>query len=397
MGKKLSFVRHICGSAASISDMTYRPLLAVSMVVATGLATGLATGFATGCAMADLDAGPDPGAAGYAEVLQHLVKCPADVCGLNSAAFSDGGFFYDLNLDEAPNRDGVSLVGAKKGSAIYDLDVVNGRFIATFVLGPLGSPRTLRGDDLAGLELRLRRIRADGTFAYSTLAIESVARVTDYWARPTSGVTPKIETYKFHYRIDSGYGAYLCQNGAEFVDGSSPVRAMPEHHALIFEGERIDIDSLTIAPALSPRWFTIGCAETALAKMQLTGHTQAAQSVGLTTTVLERQTMLKMLTADYCGTGNSFTVSGQPLRWTDHRGTMRLSASFPKVLEARWTPYGAACLNTPRVDAHPSEASAEKFELGARLEIDHACSIPVCLPTQATYHLLSWNPTPFTL
>ncbi len=324
-------------------------------------------------------------------------KCPPNICGMNSGDLSDGGFFYDLNLDGLANDDGYSLTSVRKGSALYDLEVDDGRLTATLFFGMVGSPHTLSGTGLAGAELRLKKVSETGVVSYRSLFIDSVSRVTDYWARRTDGVaTPKIETYKFRMQLDSGLGAYLCQNGATFVDPSSPVRAMPEHHALVFEGERIDVETLTLAPTTNSRWFNIGCAETALAKMHLNGHTKASKSVGFTSTIAERQTMLKMLTADYCGTGNSFTVSGQRLRWSDDRGTMTIAPSVTKVMEARWDEHGAVCLNTPRVDAHPTDASREEFEWGARLEIDHECTIPACGWTNVTPHLVSWNPTPFT-
>jgi hypothetical protein len=323
-------------------------------------------------------------------------KCPANVCGMNSADLTDW-WSHELNLDERANGEGYSLESVRKGAAYYTLKVEAGRITATLSFGAVDAPRTLSGYALAGTELRIKRV-VDGVTSHRSIIIDAVSRTTDYWAkRPDGTPTPKIETYKFRMRLDNGYGAFLCQNGALLADPSSPVRAMPEHHALVFEGERIDVEGLTVGSQLDTRWFNFGCAETALAKLHLTGHTKAAYyDAGFVTSLAERQTMLKMLTADYCGTGNSFTVSGQPLRWTDDRGTMTLSPGFGKVLEARWTPAGAACLNTPRVDAHPSDASRARFEYGAAFEIAHECFLPACGATSTSYHLLSWNPTPFT-
>lgn len=322
-------------------------------------------------------------------------KCPPHICGMNAADLSDG-FFHELNLDGLANDEGYSLVNVTHDGNRYDLDVVNGRFRATLTLGIVGAPMTLTGTALAGTRLRLRRV-VDGTTSYRTLTIQSVARTTDFWAKRVDGEpTPAIETYRFHVGTDSGYGAYLCQNGAGFVDPSSPVRAMPEHHGLVFEGERIDVEALSIAPVTNSRWFNFGCAETALAKLHLTGHTRAAQAAGFSNSILERQTMLKMLTADYCGTGNSFTAAGQPLRWTDDDQTMTIPSSVTRVLEARWTPYGAACLNTPRVLAHPTDASRELFP-NVEMQIQDECQRPpTCGPWSTSYHLLSWNRTPFT-
>ena len=113
---------------------------------------------------------------------------------------------------------------------------------------------------------------------------------------------------------NSPIGAYVCRNGEEFVWGGD-TRAMKKHHALVFEGDRINVRTLTV-DSIEPRWFNIGCAETALAKMHLNGHTHpAALYSGLPfVSRLERQTFLKMITGDYCGHGRPFTVAGQPLR-----------------------------------------------------------------------------------
>jgi hypothetical protein len=348
----------------------------------------------------DPGAGPDLRPASPAErtVGQAFVgdggKCPSNICGMNSAVLDDG-FFHELNLDGLMNDEGYSISYVRKNGAYYQLAVVNGKISATaLTAGP--PPAPLTGTALTGLELRLKKVSSTGVISYRTLAIEQVARA-DYWAKLTSGApTHPIETYKFRVRLDNGFSGYLCQNGAEFVDPTSPVRAMSEHHALVFEGERIRVETLSISPSLDPRWFNFGCAETALAKLQLNGHTRASQAAGFFTTLLERQTFLKMITADYCGHGNSFTVSGQPLRWTDDRGTMTIAPTVTKVVEARWDSQGAVCLNTPRVDAHPSDASRAVFERGAAFEIAHTCSIPACAPIAPIYHLTSWNPTPFT-
>ena len=101
--------------------------------------------------------------------------------------------------------------------------------------------------------------------------------------------------------------------------------------------------------------------------MALTGHTEAAHvNHTFTTTLAERQAMLKMFAADYCGDGTVFTVAGQPLNWADDHGTMKMTALMfsppqPLVLEARWNEKGAVCLNKPRVDVHWTALGAATF------------------------------------
>lgn len=143
----------------------------------------------------------------------------------------------------------------------------------------------------------------------------------------------------------------------------------------------------------------------ALAKLQLTGHTEVAKLAGFNTTISHRQTMLKMLSADYCGTGKPFTVAGQRLEWKDDRGTMKLPSHLQSEVEARWTPQGAACLGVPRVAAHPTPASTAEF--GDELDeirdlINTECEsvnrlLVRCEPgTDVGFHLISHNPCPIT-
>jgi hypothetical protein len=318
-------------------------------------------------------------------------KCPPQICGLNSSDLSDG-YFHELDLDGAANAEGYSIQWVRRSGAGYKLAAVNGKLTAILTSG-VGVPQ-LTGSLLVGLEIRIRKALADGGYGYRTLSIEAVRQDTDYWAHRADGQpTPKVETYKFLVKSDIGLNSWLCQNGATLVDPTSPVRAMPEHHALIFEGERIDVESLTIASFTNSRWVNIGCAETALAKLQLTGHTHAAVVAGFSTTIPERQTMLKLLTADYCGRGIPFTVPGQSLRWTDDDGTMTLPVFFPRSREAQWGPNGATCLNTPRIDAHPTAGSGEAFPQGVEAAIAAQCPRPPhCIIVSTTAHLNSWNP-----
>lgn len=129
--------------------------------------------------------------------------------------------------------------------------------------------------------------------------------------------------------------------------------------------------------------------------MHVYGHTQASQIAGFATTIPERQTFLKMLVADYCGTGKVFTVAGQPLMWTDDRGTMPLTSGVPRTTEARWQPSGADCVNEPRVDEYPTEDGMAEFPDGAEAAIAAECTRPPRCPLimSTSYHIRSYNIT----
>jgi hypothetical protein len=65
-----------------------------------------------------------------------------------------------------------------------------------------------------------------------------------------------------------------------------------------------------------------------------------------------------MLVADYCNTGDPFTVAGQKLVW---QGDAVSFFSPPGLLEARWTEAGAACLFAPRMLFPTTPLGATEF------------------------------------
>jgi len=323
--------------------------------------------------------------------VEQEARCPDEGCGVNSP-YVDGGWFHELNLDGFRNDEGWAFTGASKGSAIYTLSVENARFVARLKLGPVGSQTLLTGDELVDLELHLTR---SGTTTTYTATITDVGDRTEFLAKHTdqTPIDETIETYKIWVNANgSPWSGMLC--GRQAIPTHGPV-PMPEHSVLVFEGDRIDGLAKTVT-AVNPRWFNLGCEGTALAKLHLTGRTQAAQqSVGFTTSLGERQAMLKMLTADYCGGGTPFTVGGQKLEWKDDQGTMTLP-SIPLELESRWNAQGALCLNTPRVTANPTPQSEEEFGHKVSLQIAAECSrvhhqLPTCGFIPGPYNLSSHN------
>ena len=326
-------------------------------------------------------------------------KCPDYGCGINSPEI-EGEFFHELHLGGAQNAQGFALTGAIKGAALYNIDVQGGRFIARIWFGAVGSPQVLTGQDLVGLELSLRR---HGTLRYKA-EIKSVRGDTQYWAK-VNNTTPsrRIETYTIKVTsLDNGWSAMLCPKPK--LSSGLPVVQMTQHSALVFDGDRINGPAKTVSylPPVLNRWINLGCEGSALAKLELTGHTEVAKLAGFSTTVSQRQTMLKLLAADYCGTGRPFTVGGQRLEWKDAEGTMKLPLFARTQVEARWTSQGAACLQVPRVVAHPTPASDAEFEGNVEWMIFEECFnagriLPLCEGgSDAGFHLISHNVCPFT-
>src|SRR5262249_22024159 len=152
-----------------------------------------------------------------------------------------------------------------------------------------------------------------------------------------------------------------------------------EHSADPIGGPRNEPPSKTVKDAEpATTWFNLACAGTLTAKMHLMRHTNAGAWTAASwtpghevtdpaapfhTDVPQRRAMVKMFAADYCGTGDAFTVDGQPLMYDDSKhwfapgssgvaamhvaadGTLSPSGS---TMEALWTDHGALCVSRPR-------------------------------------------------
>jgi ADYC domain len=327
--------------------------------------------------------------------------CDKLVCGTNSPELTNG-FFHELNLDGHPNAEGYSITALVKNGSYYKMNVVNGKISATMTMGHVGAPTYLAGDALEGSYIRLKRVVA-GETTYRRITISSVARSTDYFAIPMDGdPTPNVETYLFVYGNDASpppnvpqMSAYVCADGALLHPTNSSVDPMPWRHALVFEGDRIDARNLRVDDTIDSRWFNIGCAETALAKLHLNGMTQASRAAGFASTSLMRQAFLKMITGDYCDRGSAylFTVPGQHVHYRDILDTMTLPEGRHR-LEARWNADGAYCLNIPRLEENPSTAGTETWpHLDASITM--ACNgspPPPCVGSSNDWLFLSYNP-----
>jgi ADYC domain len=356
--------------------------------------SALAVVLGAGCVDGEL-APPQTGAA-----QQAVIDCDEFMCGTNSPQIATFGF-WDLNLPTVlgtpglPNNVGIQLLDFVQGGVRYLPTVSRGRLLAT--RGAI----TLSGSGLVGGALEL--VNHGQQFL---LKITEVGLVTS-WAQPATTTRARVmlESYKLDWTelVNGQAGEFrnMCTNPPNVEDPTSGMTGSAAYHTLLFEGDRIEA-AKKLDTGIDSSWFNLGCAGSTLAKMALTGHTEAAHNARtFDTTLAERQAMLKMLAADYCGDGTPFTVSGQPLNWADDHGTMKLlSPPQSLVLEARWTEHGAACLDKPRVDVHPTPLSTAVF--GANVDIYNLVQsrCPLQMPRQcddssldvAGYHLVSATP-----
>jgi hypothetical protein len=134
-----------------------------------------------------------------------------------------------------------------------------------------------------------------------------------------------------------------------------------ETSVVLITDELYDVETKTVDPGQTG-WVTMACRGHAIMKMKFMGH-DPHDIYG--SSWEQRQAALKMITADYCGEGHSFTTVGQPLAWIDELGNFP-QGGVPSIdaVEARWSEDGALCLDQPRY-VTPSEVAA-------------FCKLPTC-------------------
>lgn len=260
-------------------------------------------------------------------------RCGPSACGVNGPGIDEHGF-HSISKSGKPNEKSFSLVRFEKDGVTYKLDVVNGYLTGT--RAPL--LMVLAGQNLVGARLVLDRNGESWTVR--------IARVGQLQF-PVGDPDP-IETYVLEYATaGSSDWRNLCGSGAGVVDPGPDAMGMKRDESILFEGDRIDLGSKTVAVEADRDWFNIGCAGHVLSKLHLTRNTLASTSaVAGAESFSGRQATLKLLTADYCGDGTAFTVAGQRLVW---QGGLVEYIEPPMTIEAHWGEHGALCLDQPRM------------------------------------------------
>lgn len=255
--------------------------------------------------------------------------CSTWRCGYNAARIN-GESLTELHEGGAANPDGVKIVGFVSPLNLlgYKVSVVNDRFIAK---GPLG---TLQGAALLGSTILIRL----GSGVVVPVVIAGSESLPS-WA---DGAAPVIAYTLVYADLNNPTGKSNVCSGTLVDPLTSAVT--------LIGGETYDEATKTVQPGRAG-WFTLACAGSAAAKLKLMNYSPSADfdGNGHPSTALQRQATLKMITADYCGDGVSFTATGTPLYWENAQGTVapELGAELGDF-EAAWGPGGALCLDAPR-------------------------------------------------
>lgn len=252
-------------------------------------------------------------------------SCPVWRCGFNSAEVF-GNPIHELDLDGTPNSAGIQIVAVIPGpkasqGEFTSLEVAGDAFVLRNKKG-----QTIAGEALVGTEIVLAR---DGE-TIASLRIAAFDKVPR-WAEKAADA----HAYALVYATDDGVTERsVC--GGDAADARVP-------NALVLGDETYDLTTKEVYEA-AKGIFTIACAGSAAAKLSLLGYGPQSSK----TSVKQRQATLKMITADYCGDGHSYTQNGTPLLWENASGSVPL-AEDPAAIEAVWTADGALCLDATRI------------------------------------------------
>ena len=269
----------------------------------------------------------------FSEATSAEIRCTPWGCGTNSPTVGDGLIFDELDSSQIEtNRSGLRIVGVtSRAGTPAGIRVQRHSFIAIAFDGTrfehgnlVDTIITLKGKPGQFYEVRIAGVHEQDIV---------------FWA----GSPEFVPFYEFQVRRlgELKWTEYACKYD---VIGPDPAWTGVEHAALVFQWDRYDPEhKLVTETAPDDPWFNLACAASAPAKMHLLRHTRAGSydvyGGSFDTTVKERQTMLKMLTADYCGKGHAFTRDGQPLQYRDaHPWSI---AFTPGQNEALWSAEGA--------------------------------------------------------
>lgn len=319
----------------------------------------LATTLATGCA-GDDETGGD---------LEFRTTFGCTQCGIGGSNSAHANLYpIDQIKNGETNADGVRLLGVRNpGGVMYELRTEGDELIAW---DPGLNTIVAMGTGLIGWDIAFYASRSAEFIDVRVFGYDNTIPSEATGAAPISGYAL---AYQRPGQPDQWYS--VCPDSMYDPDKIA---------VTVIGNELYDEELLEVVPA--PGWATIACFGNAVAKTKLVNYTPAQDfdGKGNPATVPQRQATLKMFTADYCGTGTSFTSDGTPLYWQNASKTVQTGLHPFSDIEALWTADGAICLGTPRL-AEPEEVKAH-------------CELPQCTQQMLSLYDHEWvtwiNPNP---
>lgn len=299
------------------------------------------------------------------ESTESSLRCDVFVCG-NAPTAGDGFLFDEINLDTAgTNYAGVRVESMKLATGTRVTLGVDRHF---FYAREIGGPREWRGAQLRDAIVTLKRDESAEAFE---VRFEEYDLQNQHFRVGADELVPVYLLKVRRAGADQKTERFVCNNSAIPHD---PDWTADAHAALVYRGDKYSPDEKrVIASDEKSKWAFLACAGSGGAKLHLHRHTLAGSYRYLggdapprgpaeyQTTLDDRTTLMKAITADYCGDGTSHTIAGVPLvyaankPWWPPRGWSPAAMVPPAVrsIDAIWTPGGARCIDDRRYDTGP--------------------------------------------
>lgn len=320
-----------------------------------------------------------------------IIRCPILTCGENGPTAGDGFLLDEFDLWGRENHAGVKLATAywDDGSSAY-VDIQRDDLRA-YHYG-LGVWR--RGTDLTKLTMRLEQPSTGSAYEVRVVAFD------DQTVPFRAGPNERMRLYNLQARrvgATTKQWESVCKPDMPLT--TDPDWSSRPMWAVVYRGDRYSGQKKVIADNASDGWSFIACAATAGSKLHMHRHTNAGQydrggTLRYPTSLAQRTTLLKTITADFCGDGSfEFTQFGTPLAYATAREPGRITEPYPWVrsIEGLWKETGPVCLDTPRREA--AGITREYIEAKCGRPIAR-CYLPNPAPTWWTSYgyTLSANP-----
>jgi hypothetical protein len=290
----------------------------------TGVILAVAAVFASGCG--------GEGRAPASEQLQQSRQALLQYNGIELNGIEFNGIEFN----------GIEFNGIEFNGSELNGTELNGSVLGGGTTGTL-SELWLEGSELVGRTGEGLQVRG------AALTGAELGSAGSPWRYRIEGIEADGDVW--HYSVSFGIGtgwAPLCGDG---------VRAIPlagrwnYGQGVPGGGDHIDASGV----------FTFACENAALGKCVNFGYAPWRELTSGGTLAAHHQACTRMVRADYCGDGTSFTLNGTPINIYDGVGIQADTETM--AFEAEWTAEGAACLSGRRRESTGVPACAASLAI----------------------------------